>query len=47
MVKDGKVNNMIVMVHYYLKENIIQTAKDGKVKNMMIMGNYYLKENII
>ena len=42
-----KEKNIIIMVIYYLKENI-QKGKDGmeKEKNMIQMVIYYLKENI-
>jgi len=42
-----KEKNMVIMVNYYLKENIKMEKEMEKEKNMMVMMvNYYLKENI-
>ena len=41
-----KERNTIIMVSYYLKENIQMEKEMEKEKNTIIKVNYYLKENI-
>jgi len=36
----------MIMVNYYLKENILMGKEMEKEKNIIGMVNYYLKENI-
>ena len=41
-----KAKNIIVMVYYYLQENIKMEKEMEKAKNLNVMVNYILKKNI-